>query len=252
MWKGLKNRKGTLLILVFTILIYELLTDVFNILDPLLFPGVGTIVQVLIQMLPELLEGLISSGKLLIPSFGLALVLGISLGLVIGWYKPIRTNLTPIIYGLSPIPPTVYIPYAIMLLPTFWHASAFIIFIGSFWPIINGTIHGVSIIEQKYIDNARTLEIKGIKLLFKVILPAALPTIFNGIGTGLNFSFVLLTIAEMFAARSGLGHFIQYYADFAEYNKVIAGLLFMSFFIIIVMTIFGKIKKRMLTWTMNK
>ncbi|MDU6877434.1 MAG: ABC transporter permease subunit [Clostridium botulinum] len=252
MLKGLKKHKGTLLIIVLMVLVYEITTDIFNILDPLLFPGLKIIISTLIASLPELFKGLLSSLNLLIPSFTLSLVLGVSLGLVVGWYKPIRTNVTPIIYGLSPIPPTLYIPYAIMLLPTFWHSSAFIIFIGSFWPIINGTIHGVSIIEQKYIDNARTLEIRGVKLLFKIILPAALLTILGGIGTGLNFSFILLTIAEMFAARSGLGYFIQYYADFSEYNKVLAGLLFMSFFIIIVMTIFSKIQKRMLHWRTNK
>jgi NitT/TauT family transport system permease protein len=141
------------------------------------------------------------------------------------------------------------IPYAIAVLPTFWLSSAFIIFAGAFWPILMGTIHGVVLLEERYLDNARTLGLGGFRLLTKVIFPGALPMIFSGAGMALVFSFILLTVAEMFGAKSGMGHFIQYYADFSDYPKVLAGMLFMSLVIILIMELFDLVQRRSLHWT---
>ena len=249
MFQKIKNYGGTLIIIAIFIFLFELATDIMHWLEPVIFPGLSKILPALLESFPELMQGLLSSLGLLVPSYILALVLGISIGLLVGWYEPLRKSLSPIFHGVSPIPPTLYIPYAITVLPTFWHASAFIIFIGCLWPIINGSIHGVSLIESKYLDNARCLGLRGWRLLIKIILPASLPMIIGGAETALVFSFILLTVAEMFGARSGLGYFIQYYADFSSYDKVLAGLIFMSCFITIVMTCFDKLKKSMLFWT---
>jgi NitT/TauT family transport system permease protein len=111
------------------------------------------------------------------------------------------------------------------------------------------TIHGVVLIEERYLDNARTLGLSGTRLLRRVVFPAALPHIFSGAGMALVFSFILLTVAEMFGAKAGMGYFIQYYADFSDYPKVLAGMLFMSLVIICVMELFDLVQRRSLHWT---
>lgn len=65
----------------------------------------------------------------------------------------------------------------------------------------------------------------------------------------LVFSFILLTVAEMFGAKAGMGHFIQYYADFSDYPKVLAGMLFMSLVIVLIMELFDLLQRRLLHWT---
>jgi NitT/TauT family transport system permease protein len=242
------NYRGTAIIIFLAVFGYELLTDITKRLDPLLFPGLSKILPALWEQFGNLNMSLLSSLKLLVPAYSLALVLGVLIGLIVGWSEPLRRNLTPIFRGLSPIPPTMYIPYTIAVLPTFWSASVFIILLGCFWPILTGTIHGVAIIEQRHIDNARMLNLKGIKFLRKVVLPAATPSIFSGAGISLVFAFILLMVAEMFGSTSGLGYFIQQQADFSEYAKVLAGLLYMSVFIILVMVIFDLIQRRALHW----
>lgn len=249
---AVKSCRGPIFIIAALIIPFELATDVYKWLDPVLFPGFVRIGPALIESLSQLGEGFVSSVGLLLPSYLFALLAGVAIGLVVGWYKPLKDNLIPIFHGVSPIPPTLYIPYAIAVFPTFWLSSAFIIFIGSFWPILMGTIRGVILLEDKYLDNARTLELKGWKLLIRVIFPASLPMIFNGAGTGLLFAFILLTVAEMFGAKSGLGFFIVHYADFSDYRKVLAGLIFMSGFIILVMSLFDFIQKRSLHWTAKR
>jgi NitT/TauT family transport system permease protein len=226
--------KGTALIMIVVVALFEVATDVTGWLEPVLFPGLVKIIPAFRESLPRLLDGLVNS-------FGL--------GLFIGYRPTLKKMLMPIFRGISPIPPTMLIPYAISVLPTFWLSSAFIIFAGAFWPILLGTIHGVVLLEERYLDNARTLGLKGGRLLWKVVFPGALPHIFAGAGMALVFSFILLTVAEMFGAKSGMGYFIQYYADFCDYPKVLAGMIFMSVSIVLVMMVFDTIQRRTLHWT---
>ncbi|WP_154439502.1 ABC transporter permease [Tissierella pigra] len=255
MLKGIKNIKdyiGTIIILIMAFLIYIFATDIYNILDPVLFPGFSKIGPKFYSSMPKLWKSLISSLKLLIPGYFGAAFSGILLGILIGTNPRLNKNLKPIIFALNPIPPSMMTPYLIAIMPTFYLSSVAVIFIGCFWPFLNGTINGIVLIDQKYLDNSKVLELKGFKKLFNVILPAAAPSILSGAGTALNFAFILLAIAEMFATNSGLGHFIQYYADFSDYARVISGLLFMGGFIVIVMLGFEKFKKKILFWTLNE
>ncbi|BBB90533.1 MAG TPA: ABC transporter permease subunit [Methylomusa anaerophila] len=240
------------MIVAVSVLAYEAATDGLGIADPTLFPGLPKVAVALYESRELLFQGILSSLGLLLPSYCLALVVGITGGLTIGWHKTLRENLAPLFHGISPIPPNLYTPYAIALMPTFWLSSTSIIFIGCLWPILMSTIQGVVLIEEKYLDNARTLGLKGFKLLRKIILPAALPLIFSGAGTSLIFSFILLTVAEMFGVKSGLGFFVLYYADFFDYARVLAGMLVMSLLIMCIMGLFSTIQRRMLFWTAKR
>ena len=143
------------------------------------------------------------------------------------------------------------VPYLIAVMPTFYLSSTAVIFVGCFWPFLNATISGITLIDQKYLDNAKVLELKGWKKLIFVILPAASPLILAGAGTALTFSFILLTVAEMFATDSGMGYFIQYYADFSDYARVLAGLLFSGAVFVSIMVLYERLKKRALFWMIN-
>jgi len=245
----IKKYFGSIILMLSLVALFELATDIGGWFEPVLFPGLSRILPELARCLPKLVLGLVSSLGLLIPSYLLALVAGIAGGLLVGASTTLKTILMPIFRGMSPIPPTMLIPYAIAILPSFWLSSAFIIFVGAFWPILMGTIHGVVLLEQRYLDNASTLGLKGFRLFRMVVFPGALPMIFSGAGMALVFSFILLTVAEMFGAKSGMGHFIQYYADFSDYPKVLAGMIFMSLVIVLIMELFDFIQRSALFWT---
>ena len=201
---------------------------------------------------PKFLECFISSMTLLIPGYFGAAFTGIMLGVAIALSPRAHKSLKPIIFALNPIPPSMLTPYLIAVMPTFYLSSVAVIFIGCFWPFLVGTINGILLIDQKYIDNAKVLEFRGFKRLVTVILPAASPMILAGAGTALNFAFILLTVAEMFATNSGMGYYIQYYADFSDYARVLGGLLFTIVVIVTIMTCFDRFKKRVLFWTLNE
>lgn len=247
-----KSNVLTLVILVSLLLIYYLLTDITMLLDPVLFPSLTEILRSFIESLPELMEALVSSTNLLLPAYLTALVSGILLGVIIGLSPTISRALDPLISAAISVPPSTLTPYLIALMPTFYQSSATLLFIAAFWRILTGTISGIRMIDQKYLDASQLMELKGVTYVTKVVLPAAAPSIFSGARSGLIVSFILLPVAEMFAVSSGIGHFIQYYADFADYANVIVGIIFMAIYVVVVMSIFELIRRRVLHWRISQ
>lgn len=236
------------LVLSLIMLIWEILFAKLVILDPFLFPSPARVFLVFQNDFNSLLKGLISSLKLLLIGYFLALSIAIPLGLWIGWRKRVFEVAYPIAKAVAPIPPTVYLPYSIVLLPTFSASSIFVIFLGAFWPIFVGTVYGVFSIDQRTINSARTLALREYSLLRRIIFPAAMTSIFSGALIALILSFITLTVAEMIGATSGLGWYIEYHHQFANYDKVMAGMIFIALVVICVMQIFDRIQKYCLRW----
>jgi NitT/TauT family transport system permease protein len=249
--KALHGKGGVSLIGLGILVGYWLLTDAFSVLDPFLFAGPSKVFHKFFEYFGQLMAGLRSSLLLLVPAYLLAVVLGISLGVLIGLTAPLRRNLTPYVNAFSAIPVTLITPFAIHIFPTFYEASVFIIFLGAFWPVLGTTVAGVVTIDKRYFESAATLEIGGIEKMFRVVLPAAAPTIFAGCSIALKFSFLLLTVSEMFGATSGMGFFVQYYSDFARFDMVLAGFLFMALILVGIMSLFDVMRNKALRWTLN-
>lgn len=165
-----------------------------------------------------------------------------------GWRKRFYNAVSPLTKVLGPIPPVVYIPYAISLLPSFAFSSVFVIFIGAFWPIFINTLNGVFAIEKKIVDSARVLNVSERTMLFRVILPGTLPSIISGSTIGLVLAFVLLTAAETIGASSGLGWYVKYFSDFADYPRVIVGIIFIGIVVAAITFVSGKIERYLLRW----
>lgn len=216
--------------------------------DNPLIPSPLVTAQALWESLPELWQGTVASFAILIPGLLLAVVLGVFAGIEVGSSPRLQRIFFPFARVAAPVPPTVYVPYAIAVLPTFQLSAIFVVFIGAFWPIFQNAAAGAHALEGRYRDNAQILGLSRREFHWKVVLPAAMPHIFSGIAVGLGFSFILLTVAELFGANAGLGRFVQYYADFADYPKMVAGILYTGFVTYLAMSGLEAIKRRMLFW----
>ena len=215
--------------------------------NPLLPPPV-VVLDALWQSLPELFTGTWSSLLILLPGFALAVVGGVGLGLVAGTSPRLGRALFPFAKVAAPVPPTVYIPYAIAVLPTFHLSATFVVFVGAFWPVFQNTVAGAHAVEGRHRDNAAVLGFSRLEYLRKVVFPASLPHIFSGMAVGLGFGFILLTVAELFGANAGLGRFVQYYADFADYPRMVAGILYTGVVTWAAMTVLERVRARALFW----
>jgi NitT/TauT family transport system permease protein len=220
-------------------------------LSSFLFPSILDVIKLFPKYIGQLFTSLQSSLYLLVTAYVLAVICAISLGTLIGLKSGLRKNVTPYINAFSAVPVPLLTPYAINLFPTFKTASIFLIWLAAFWVILGTTIGAVMSIDKRYLENAATLEIPRIEKLFKVILPAASPAILVGCSIALTLSFMMLAVAEMFGATSGMAYFVQYYSDFARFDLVMLGFLFTATILVLIMYVFDKIKHRILHWTIN-
>ena len=230
------------------LLLWELSTAKLNLVGEMLYPAPGPVIALFIVEIPEFLKGLASSMQLLLAGYLLALVIAVPLALLIGWRQRLFKAVKPLTKVLGPIPPIVFIPYAIGILPTFKTASIFVIFIGAFWPIFINTLNGVFSVEKKIVDSAKALNISEKSMLFEIILPATLPSIISGSTIGLVLSFILLTAAEMIGATSGLGWYVKYFSDFADYPRVIVGIIYIGIVVTGITHLFDKLEAYLLRW----
>ena len=228
--------------------LWSLATAKFNVLNDLLFPAPGKVLHQFAEDREKIIINIKSSLGITVKGFLLAAAAAIPLGLFLGWNARLGGAATYISKFFSSIPPIVYIPYGIALLPTFQSVSVFVIFLATFWPVFAGTMNGVMHVDQRIIDSAKVLNVPKPEMLFSVILPAALPQIFLGCNQGLSVSFILLTSAEMIGARDGMGYYVKYYSDFGDYTRTITGLLVIGIVVIGVTFLFNLLQKRMLKW----
>jgi len=166
----------------------------------------------------------ISVRRILI-GFSIAVILGSLLGLLIGRYRVMRDLLFPICEVLRPIPAIAWVPMAIMLWPTNEVSIVFITFLGSFFPILINTIHGVHSIDPVLIRAARSLGASEFRLFANVILPGAMPHIFTGFSVGMGVAWVSLIAAEMISGQFGIGYFTWEAYSLVSYAEIGLGMI---------------------------
>ena len=230
------------------LLLWETATVWLQLLDPTLFPAPQKVFSLLLEDKTVFGKSLLSSFRLLLTGYLLAAALAIPLGLTVGWKKRLNAALEPLINILGPIPPVVYIPYAIALLPTFTHSSVFVIFVGAFWPLFINTVAGVKTLDKSVIDSARSLGVSNQSMLVHILLPGAMPQIITGGTISLVLAFILLTAAEMIGATSGLGWYVKYFADFGDYPRVIAGIIVIGAVVLVLTAAYNRLSAYLLRW----
>jgi NitT/TauT family transport system permease protein len=158
--------------------------------------------------------------------FCLAVVVGIPIGLVLGWFTPALWAFNPAIQILRPISPIAWIPVAILWFGVNDTAPIFLIFLASVFPITTASIAAVHNIQLVYIRAARNFGIRGLTLFRQVVFPAALPQILTGLRLALGVAWLVVVAAEMIAVNSGLGYLIIDARNAGKrYDLVVAGML---------------------------
>jgi NitT/TauT family transport system permease protein len=158
--------------------------------------------------------------------FCAAAVLGIPLGLVLGWYPAANQVVNPVMQLLRPISPIAWIPIAIIFFGVGDRAAIFLIFLGAFFPIVITCINGVSSVPYMFRQAGRNFGLTPPRLLAKVVFPAALPQILVGLRIALGIAWLVVVAAEMIAVNSGLGYLVIDSRNAGKrYDLVVAAIL---------------------------
>ncbi len=140
--------------------------------------------------------------------FGIAAILGIPVGLALGWYPAADRVVNPVMQWLRPISPIAWIPVAIIFFGVGDRAAIFLIFLGAFFPIVVTCVNGVSNVPFIFRRAGRNFGLTPSQLLAKVVFPAALPQIIIGLRIALGIAWLVVVAAEMIAVDSGLGYLV--------------------------------------------
>jgi NitT/TauT family transport system permease protein len=158
--------------------------------------------------------------------FGLAAVIGIPLGLVLGWYPALNQVVNPVIQILRPISPIAWIPVAIVFFGVGERPAVFLIFLSAFFPILVACTSGVSNVPAIYRRAGLNFGLTPTQILARVVFPAALPQILIGLRLALGVAWLVVVAAEMIAVDSGLGFLVIDSRNSGKrYDLVVAAML---------------------------
>lgn len=158
--------------------------------------------------------------------FGAAAIIGIPLGLMLGWYPVVNQVVNPVLQLLRPISPIAWIPVAIIFFGIGDRAAIFLIFLGAFFPIVVACINGVANVPSIYRRAGLNFGLSSTQILARVVFPAALPQILIGLRIALGVAWLVVVAAEMIAVDSGLGYLVIDSRNSGKrYDLVVAAML---------------------------
>ncbi|MGO1526007.1 MAG: ABC transporter permease [Corynebacterium variabile] len=141
--------------------------------------------------------------------FGIAVVAGVTLGLLIGWYRFLADLLTPVLEILRNTAALALLPVVTLLLGIGETAKISLVVYAALFPILLNTLTGVRTVDPLLVRSARSLNLRPHQIFIRVVLPSAVPSIFTGLRMGAAASILVLVASEMIGAKSGLGYLIQ-------------------------------------------
>ena len=155
----------------------------------------------------------------------LAALVAIPIGFMIGMSPLVYRALDPFIQVLKPISPLAWMPLALFTLKDSDVSSIFVIFICSMWPMLINTAFGVASVRREWLNVAKTLEVGPLRKAFRVILPAAAPTIMTGMRISIGIAWLVIVAAEMLVGGTGIGYFVWNEWNNLSIANIISGIL---------------------------
>lgn len=148
----------------------------------------------------------VNSAERVVQGYVLAVLIAVPAGILIGWSSVIARLFDPTIQSLRPIPITAWLPFSIAMFGIKDYGAIFLICLGAFYPILINTTHGARSLDQNLLRAALMMGASSRTILFRVVLPNALPAIFAGMWIGAGIAWSAVIVAELVAVKSGLGY----------------------------------------------
>ncbi|MEU6829500.1 ABC transporter permease [Nocardia beijingensis] len=220
--------KPTVVIALF-LLLWQL-APTLGLVDEVFLPPFSVVAQAFADLVAsgEMWTHVSASLSRSLAGYSLALIAGIPVGIAIAWYKPVADFLNPILELFRNTAALALLPVFLLILGIGETSKVAIVVYASFFPILLNTITGVRTVDPLLVKSAASLGFSPIRLFQKVILPAALPSIFTGLRMAAASSILVLLAAEMFGARAGLGYLITAAQQNFAIPNMYAGILAIS------------------------
>jgi nitrate/nitrite transport system permease protein len=173
----------------------------------------------------------------------IAVAVALPVGFLIGMSPLMSRALDPFIQVLKPISPLAWMPLALYAIKDSSISAIFVIFICSVWPMLLNTAFGVASVRREWINVARTLELSPVQRAFRVILPAAAPTIMTGMRISIGIAWLVIVAAEMLVGGTGIGYFVWNEWNNLSITNVITAILFIGAVGMVLDQIMGRLQR---------
>jgi NitT/TauT family transport system permease protein len=180
--------------------------------------------------------------------FALAVIIGAPIGVAMGYYGWVDRALRPILSFLRPIPPIAFIPLAVLYLGLGEDSKIALIFFASFIYVTINAEAGARSTPEILLRAARSLGLNSFQVFHRVVLVAALPSLFAGLRVALGVSWAVVVAAELLAAQSGLGYMIQNAGNFFDLGTVYIGIVIIGIIGFLLDTLVVTVQRRLLHW----
>lgn len=242
-----RERLAPWVLLVATILLWELICRVFNVSE-FIFPAPSRIVEQLVEFRGVIAAHAWRTFWVTMVGFGLSIVVGVLLGFLIGSSRMAYAAMYPLMTAFNALPKAAFIPVLVVWLGIGVGPAVLTAFLISFFPITVNIATGLATLEPELEDVLRVLGAKRWDVLIKVGLPRSMPYFYASLKVAITLAFVGTTVSEMTAANEGIGYLLMSAGSSMQMGIAFAGLVVVGVMAMLMYELFALIEKRTTAW----
>ena len=219
-------------------------------LDPLFASSPALIVEKLVQMIMDgsIWPHVIASAQIAGLGFGLSVLVGVPMGLIMGRSETVRATLEPFTIALNASPQVAFLPLLIIWLGIGLTSKVALVFLGSFIIMVINTEAGVTQVDKRLVETAHSFMANERQIMMKIVLPSALPYIIAGMRLAVGRTLVMVVVAEIYASTKGLGYLIFQAGGLYDTAQVFVGILVLATAGVLLNGLLRWAEKRLAPW----
>ena len=223
-------------------------------ISPLFFSGPSAVAQRFVHELAHgnLLADMTYSGRNFVVGFGLACLVAIPLGILLGWYRHFRMVVDPFLNAFYATPRIAFIPLIIIWFGIGMWSKVFIIFLAVLFPVLINTIAGVKNLDPDLLKSARAFCALDRQIFMTIALPSSVPFILAGVRQGVAHGLIGVIVGELFAGSEGIGFMIAYAGQTFATDLLLCGVLITATAGIVITAIADRIQRHFSKWRPNE
>ena len=197
----------------------------------------------------EALINILASLRRMAMGFGVAVLVSIPLGLLMGRSRAVAALFNPLLMVIYPVPKAALMPIIMLWLGVGDITKTLVIFLGVSLPVIYHSFEGAKAVEEKMLWSGAAMGLSAMQRLVRIVLPAALPEILTGCRTGLVLALITMITSEMIARQSGAGNILFNALDMGQYDTVYAMIIIVGAMGICLDAVFERVRARLVRWS---
>jgi ABC-type nitrate/sulfonate/bicarbonate transport system permease component len=248
-WRWLRDSRASGVVLLALLLVLWQLSAMY-VVDTPTWPPVTQILQAWYENVADgtLAHHLLATLWRQMLGYGIAVILGVGVGLAMGYFRPLYNLFEPLVEVLRPIPGPAYLPVLVLFVGIGHEMKVVLILLASLFPILLNTYSGVRSIDRVQFDTARTLGLSTMQTFRELVLPAASPQILTGMRISLAISLILAILGEMIVSNDGLGYFTLLAQRTFKIPDMYAGIFTLALFGYVLNRLFLLGEARLIRW----